>query len=243
MNTYGSSNRTYVARNVREATISPPTDIAVSQAGWFTQLLKPISLVQYQENVLLRRVGLFSNFADGLVWADPKTRLQINIEASAAAYLNTFSATPTPKSKALVGAGTHFLTDVNPGDVLYGQTSQTWNLVYTVNNDTSITFADYYESANAGAEIFRVYGVGGSQVGPSAILYGVDLFNFMYELEFPVNVGAARTPPLHSFLKATVYNIPDAAPDPTILTKSIDTAFATDKAFFDVIAEVESIDY
>ena len=66
-------------------------------------------------NVIIRNVGLFSNFADGLVWKDPSKHLWARITVKAWAYDSTvFSGTgfsAPGNTFALTGVATDFATE------------------------------------------------------------------------------------------------------------------------------------
>jgi hypothetical protein len=251
MNAYGSVVRTLSARNVLETVIAPPMSVSVLPADWKGQIFQDTMWVSSigvppwlkGSNLILRRVGLFSNFADGLVFATPCQRLRILIEA----YPYTLGAQLTGSvswpadSKTMTGTLTAFNTELYPGAVVKiragGAPCPILGIVETVLSPTSCLMSDY---GPGGANLANLVTVIPQPV--AAWLVGVSLLNYMHEAERFIPAGVLGGNLDTFFLKASIVqgsgNLPAVQPV-EFLTKTIDTAFARDSAFFDVVADLE----
>ena len=77
-NQYGSRTRRFIGGNFYSAAITPPTTFAIAPLAntRFLRTLAPSQgfgkcLLNPNSNAIVKRIGIYSNFADGLVWGDP----------------------------------------------------------------------------------------------------------------------------------------------------------------------------
>jgi hypothetical protein len=88
MNNNGGLERTFVARKVLEHTISPPNNLAIADAEWTDQLfyglegintLSAFQIFNQDANMFIKSIGLYCNFADGLVFHTPEYRINARL--------------------------------------------------------------------------------------------------------------------------------------------------------------------
>lgn len=86
-NKYAGPNRLFFARNMVENDIalSAGTDITIANTQWISnQPFRILSgVVNKNSNMMVRRLGLFSNFADGLVFTSQPYRVDFTIVVAA----------------------------------------------------------------------------------------------------------------------------------------------------------------
>jgi hypothetical protein len=114
MNKYGSIERTFWARNIYQGALPAaiPADLVIAQADWHTQLsvnkyygLDPVSI---NTNVMLKQVGLFCNFSDGLVFKSYKDVIDLQISsfvANPVVPAKTGTLICSPASRTVTGSG------------------------------------------------------------------------------------------------------------------------------------------
>lgn len=259
MNQYGSINRVFCARNVAEAQISPPSDLVLKNADFTEQVFNDgnwqavagAGACWYPgANLILHRIGLFSNFADGLVFKTMENRLGIRINAypyDLAAGLLTGTMKWPANSKTVTGVGTTFNTEVSAGDFIrfnsnLGNPPIVGRVVSVDPGGLLMTMSDYGPGAPAGSTARKLNLLGGQSV--STMLYGINTLHHMFEHErfIPASVLAGNLP----YFLLTAQVVLSTGSDPAaalqecvFLTKSIDTAFARETAYFDIMAEFE----
>lgn len=239
-NKYFSEIRTLIAKDFFNATINPVTNFVVNLGVsndrwiWFDQ-----GIMNKQTNMLLKRIMITSNFADGLVWAVPCDAFTVRLVPSSFLVGAVITGTTTFNggTKNVTGVGTNFATYA-PGDVIYDRQ----NFIYefaTITNDTTATVReciplDIQAAAPNGAGVLTAVG-NDTDIQP----FHINMLNTWYTAD------AFFNPALFSGSTATVLGVevqvrtPDNVPGITFLTKSIDTDFAEDTCFFDLVAEVE----
>lgn len=195
-NRYGSANRILRARNVAEKAMPAPgaTDLTVATADFVRQIFNlKDSIFDLNTNFRLRRIGVFSNFADGLVFANPDERLDVIVQAVAARSRIALSGTSvqtTFGSKNVVGVGTSFNTELIEGDTLRitdvsGNYPRYYELSATPAGALAATLTDYSKTTqtvnigsgrvtklaldNAGAKIYTIE--------------DISELNFLYDIE------------------------------------------------------------
>jgi len=240
MNQYGSVIRTLTARNVIEKVIAPPADLLVATTDCIGQIFEagqrqianPSFKYYVESNIILHRLGVFSNFADGMVWKTPYSRMGVRISFTPFSMLPAISGTVTvaSNSKALTGdLSTLFVAEIPAGtNIMIGGAIFTVALV-TDNQNAVLT--DYAINA-AGVQCLKL-----STPAPtvSTLLYGVENFNTMYEHEafVPISTIAGNLP--FYFITAT----PVLVDDSTLMTRTIDPSYGREIAYFDVKADFE----
>jgi hypothetical protein len=244
VNRYDSTERRIVARNVYEGTIAPPADLSIAAGSWVQQPFHVGynylggAIYSSEGNLFLKRVGLFSNFADGLVPKTPARSLIVRIEPGRY-FVNPTpagSVTFTAGSKTVTGIGTTFTADLPAGSIVQSQSNYIYRVASLdgVNPDTVAYLSDYALYTEPGV----IYNCLTSAVSAIyALSFGFRTLNEMVPVEkyMPVSsIGAVGT---KIILQAAVSSSDGGNMD--FLTKSIDSLFAGDTAFFDVQAEIE----
>lgn len=155
-NRYGGVNRILRARNMIDVTAgvtmpAPGTDLTVTAGNFIRQLLTLKSgLFNVNTNFNLKKVGAFCNFADGLVFANMPTRLDIVIDAEPCRRRTALTGTDvtlTNANTALAGTATSFSTELATGDVVRitdasGNNPRYYQIASVTNNTTAV-LTDY----------------------------------------------------------------------------------------------------
>lgn len=239
MNSYGSSLRTYVARNVVELTLNPPADLSVLTTSPVRQLFSAAGYntgmkIMPASNLNLRRVGLFSNFGDGLVFGTPGVRPLIEIDTvsyvkpSIGIAGNTSLAAGS--NHATGDAGTQYLTDLTNG--CYVSIGGTLHYVVTVVGDHDLLLSDY---AIANVALTACYLLSSVSTAWYTRFDGVGELNYMYEHEAFSAIALLGTGFTGFFLQAKLL----VTDDMIFWTKTIDTGFAALPVYFDIRADFE----
>lgn len=256
-NRYGSRLQSFTARNVaKPSAISPPNDFVLTTANFNTidQILTPSPQpVNNASNIIVQRVGLFSNFADGLVFKNPADQLPLNVrvglyrqdDLSGVGNTVTF----TRGSKAVTGVGTAFTTDFSPGDIIYhnigidinGNKIGWYYGIESVTNDTNMELMDYAYNTEAGADYAKMTSSSaGTQIANQVHIRQLNTF---YELDkfYTPQIYGDTTDFNELVIRASISDKTDyyTRADFTFLTKSINTAYDGDTCFFDIRADVE----
>lgn len=87
MNKYSSNVQRFFARDVYYGTINPPSDLVIAQSAWTSQLFNlhghvndtTKEVLNQQSKINLHSIGLYSNFADGLVFAEPGEEIFLSL--------------------------------------------------------------------------------------------------------------------------------------------------------------------
>lgn len=245
MNKYASNIRTYCARNVLEAVINPPADLSILMTDWKPQFFRshfpgipaPWGI---NGNFILRQVGMFCQFGEGLILASPSNRMDIYF--SAYGYAPDVgdpisSITFTEDSKAITGA--NFNADLGPGAVVLDSVGNAY-FVDTVTDDANAVLCDYARDTCVLSPIQLLV----TTTLFDYIIPDWSLFNVMTDQEIFMPVASLVTPTPAGTPDRILFSVRpvNASPDvthPTFLTKSIETAFAGDTAIFDMYAQIE----
>jgi len=268
MNRYSSTGAFLRARNLFEGTIAPPADFTVAAATCKKQLFTQVSPLatpagegpnelNFNSNILIRSIGIYSNFADGLVFKNASNRFDVKIGAanySASAFL-AGSVTFTEGTKQVDGAGTFFTTGAIPlvaGDIIKlgtagpagGERYYVVDYIDPVLVDTRLFVTDYLKDTIGGAGrpvVKMIFPVAGSQqnyycedIGEMNMQFPID--KYMY----PSLYGGAGGNETIITVELNVIH-PDyrVAHDTVFMTKSVNVAFAGDPCFFDAGIELE----
>lgn len=239
MNPYASVINTLRARNMFEGTISPPNDFTIGGTNWETQILNVRrNLVSPNGNFFIRSMGLFCNFADGLVLSGAAMQMTALFRASARnrttpSVAATWSA--TSKTITCVSAGfaindrVILMSDGTPGHV-----NTQYGIVKTIPDAASLTLSDYPLANNGGnATITKLTSATAVETG--TVRLDARELNLLYAREVffsPVLLTSSPTTELLIEVQATTVNM-------TWYTKSINTSFDGDNIFWDVQSDVE----
>lgn len=246
MNSYGSSIRTFTARNVLE-TVMPlsPAALTIAVNDWVPQIFETgqrtgtggTSQIIQASNLILRRIGLFCNFADGLIFRTPYANPVITITAvpysvSATPFTGTVNVLAT--SKSVDGVGTQFITE----GLVAGSVIRIGGRLYTLAANPSaetglgcLTLTDYAHTAN-NASVYQVNV--NAQVWSGAFRW-INNLNYMYERESFSAISLLAGNLSNYFLRASVSQAASA----DYMTNTVDTSFEDAPVIFDVVADFE----
>jgi hypothetical protein len=156
MNKYGSNYTILTVRGISQSVIAPPGDYLWPfdrtnrrQAWAIVPNINPNS------NIILRAVTVSCNFADGLVWKNPGSRMQLSVGCSQLIIgdipLGTVSA--PSGSRVITGLGTAFLSNlvVNQDIVILGKLYK----IISIPSEVSLTVDRPVIHAFAGSAFIR----------------------------------------------------------------------------------------
>lgn len=240
-NKYNSNLRTYRARNVYESTITPPNDFTIAQANWVPQLFRPHDFLgvgsdfdyPLSSNLIIKRLGLFCNFADGLVWASPTVRLDLLVLVyGMIPVTRTGVVTFTVDSKTVTGVGTNFVGQFTPNGFILDPATMTPYKIRSITNPATMVLTDYALFTSAGVQATSLTGT----IASGVMLHQMAEFNYMYDLEHFFSV--ASLPGISILIpQVTIYNSGNNALN--LYTISIDTTYGGKNILFDVVADFE----
>ncbi len=252
-NKYGSNIRTYTARNlvwnctpvqpVPFAMASPANLVLDSSGSANDSFVKSFYRAQVagitdwnpHSRLSIKRVGLFCNFADGLVQQMDKSRIKMTITAA----LYSLSTQPVANTIRFYNGsnevtGPTLDVDVSAGDIVYDTTNDEPYFIQSaaVSAGDPAYLTDYHVSPNtADLSIANLTSVNSKDFA----ITNIATLNTMYEAEifFPYTKGVGEYVFLScelSLLGGTQFNF---------YTKSIDPLFNTLPVSFDSVIEVE----
>lgn len=246
MNSYGSNIRTYIARNIAEIAIAPPTDLVFTgqKRGIFrTAVVNPAHNFPWNinGNFFLRQIGLFCNFGENLILKTPAQRLDLQLE------LWTYREQPTAGgiinftvgSKAVTGSG--FLLHLVPGYVVLDAIGNPY-IVDQVTDDNNGILCDYARSTGSTGRI--QYLASPLQVANYRVeLPDLSLLNTLIDYEYFIPSNRfASTSGLQQYYDKTLFFCEILNQDggnAEFYTKGIPSSFSGAKAIFDVYMEIE----
>lgn len=187
-NKYFSNEREWVARNIAEETISPPADLTIdgNNVDWKEQIANHFEQFNGDENsvIIVREAGIFSNFADGLVFKNANESIDLFINARfVATWTSIGNVTLTQGSKTMTGAG--FNANLSPGDFILvaGGASNYYAIVDSVTDDNNAELRDYAQASYGPIVGF----VASSSTLSSFQFRNIRVLNRMYSTEWYVN--------------------------------------------------------
>ena len=244
MNQYSSVCRTMRARNVFEGAISPPADLTIASADWLPQILnKRGNLMNINGNFVIRRLGVFANFADGFVFANAAERL--NLFLSSQAYTRTVigggDLSMTLGSKAVTGTG--FAGNIFDQNILAVPYAGTETQYYIVDgnpaDDNNLDVTDYAEKDVVAAPLTKLTSLPNYErldyTRISELNYMWDVNEFISPLAFASVLATDVV--ITVYVNQNSLNFGDS--DITFLTKSISDTYDGDIAHFDVVGDIE----
>jgi len=254
MNKYSSVNRFLRARNVVEATIAPPADFTIAAASWVPQLFTPnrnndntypVS-INNNSNLILKSLGVYSNFADGLVFKTPADRIDVDITVGMYSQLtHAGTVTVVQGTKTVTGLGTNFGGLLSVGSII--RIGDCFYIVASfdgVSPNTILYTTDYIKVSTAGVPWWEM-AIG---VSPAQDYFYEDIsqLNTQFPIDkycFPSLYGATGATTVLITGKVNLWtsiaSVIRSNHDITFMTKSINTAFVGDTAFFDLGIELE----
>lgn len=155
---YNSIKKRLISQSVYETVLVAGADITIPTSGFESALLRiPIGEYNHFSNIRVHNVGIFSNYADGLVFKNPYSFISAGFRFyRMGAEPFSGDITYDMNDKTVTGAGTTFTTQVFPNDVLVqysGSISGNYGLspvgvVKSITNDTSLELTSYPVTPN-----------------------------------------------------------------------------------------------
>lgn len=240
-NEYFSQERQIVARGHYSAVLAPPADVVIPAGDMATRaFIINHNNINRDSNIIIKRLGLFCNFADGLVIKNPATEPH-SFRLLSYAYGPKGSNEPgtvsiSPGSTTVTGVGTSF-TALAAGDAFAVDGSDAFIYrIDSITNDTTLILKDI-PIAEFTAENFGVCPLLGSRTIESGT--EIDVLNEMIPLDevivLPTFVSYTDT------VQFVVIEIEfgDEGVPWSFLTKSIAADFAGDSAVFNTHMDVQ----
>lgn len=240
--------RTYFARNLFEGIITPPADFTLASANCERQVFDlnyaagggpvPLVPINSETNVHFRSAGVYSNFADGLVFKNAWQRVDLEIRVVAYTRGSTLTGTAAVpnNSKTITGAGTAFVAEVGANDLLeivpIGGPPREVGIVDVITDNTHLDLNNY-PLTNFGNCELRI-------LTPVETIYydvlSLPVLNAMYYVNHFISLTGVERDGL--LLDARLNNSPFSAHDTVFLTKSISPDFE-DAVHFDGALDIE----
>lgn len=242
-NKYASILRTYTTRNFAEQALTVGSDVVIPAGSLASIRVVPefSGDVNPETNFLPRRIGVFSNFADGLVLKTPANRIDVSCAFNAYNYAQAYTLGLTYGSKAVtVSSGTSGWSAGN-----------TYTVEITVDSlysRTVVMLIDATGAATGNLRDYWCYDATGNNAAKNLSFVSADTFythknisalNCMYDInEFAEPFQFSGAIDYEAIALRVVLNF-DPAHTTEFLTDIIDTAFNGEKVFFDVVTEIE----
>lgn len=241
MNAYGSVLNHSVGWDICEKTISPPSNLEISSTDWKRVFLRGphrhnTSPLDPESNFIVRGVGLFSNFADGLVFQTGGNRPVAALDISYYSIDSTLTGLVafTKGSKAVVGTGTAFDTELSAGDYIR-HTDREIFIVDSVTDAENLVLTQYARSSGGSSNVKKM----SKATGFIQYYDNILTLNEIYTGE--------RFLPTASIYSSSAdqvaiqgYIVPiDTGDTIDFLTKSIYNGFSGDTVTFQLLAEIE----
>lgn len=244
-NEYASVVSLVSAINVFEGTINPPNAFSMPRANIVPQpVYEPLQRPSKDTNIFVRRMGIFSNFADGLVFGKNASRIGARLLATTFQKDETVSGTITftRDSKAITS-----------GDI--DLTTIEYMREINASNPSQWFYIDAATAAAGAANLFNYSRLDGAKAVPGAVevlsgsfsngvaisVYDIPALNTMVDVNYlltPSEVSTAAGMSSWDYI-GLFGSIDLDGTDMSFLTKSISTAFASDDITFDLVAEIE----
>lgn len=238
---YGSVRRTFTARNYYTGTITPPNDFVLGSSNKFFPAISIAGLLNKNSNIIIKGIGIFSNFADGLVFKNPGDVMPVHIYVQGKKLSNQLTGTFSvdTSNTSLVGVGTLMDTELNAGDgtILLNPPNSALPqqivkiAVSTVNPLLGTLLTPpllSYSNVRAWTMTQATY--------VSVVEY-VKILNMMQPCEVflsPIQYSNNAT----DLITIDVVSLID--PSCTFMTKSVNTSFAGSAINFDVVLDIET---
>lgn len=230
-NKYSSIIRRLYSEANYSSAISPPTDYTIADAGFAYQrhLIFSQNDINPNSNIFVKSLGLWSNFADGLVLKTQGAFLNVRLAVNSYIIGSTLSGIFTT-SRGSTTLTTSVSQSFSPGDKLL-LTDRIYNILS--GSGTSWVLREYaVEDYVEGGTVNKLLTSVG---GDSSVDIPITLLNTMYPVDILLLPSQySTTSALYISLQGAIF------PKNTVfLTKSINTSFATDQCYFNTIFDLE----
>ena len=229
-----------LSRGIYTGIISPPTTYTINQSANYHGLFYPSpAVVNMSANAIVKSIGLFSNFADGLVFASNAQPLILNLSILGFSYVGATlpgTASSIAGFDGMLGVGTDYTVSLVSGDYIRGLTSGYIYRVRSITDNLNLVLYGCYPQAFSG-ERFEKLSVLGTLL-PQGIVQ-IDTLNEMYPITLPsMQTLYAGNSAIKSFTLEMSLDI-EAVSGMSFLTKSIDVSYAGSVITFDGAIDFE----
>lgn len=231
-NKYFSVERRVWAAAVAQDTLAVPAVITINTvAPKFFSINQ--AKINPNSNMVISRLGLFSNFADGLVWRLLNDRIWIACTAYAFNSGSDITGVSNPAggTQTINGVGTQYTTDLAVNDYI---TNGFWIWkVSSITNDTTLSVREWIEFSGANQTIRKLTTLGTDVLLP----FQIRTLNDMYDCNEFIQPAQFATSAVGFMAIEATLALADAATE--FLTDSINPAFNGDVCHFDVSMDLE----
>jgi len=243
---YNSVKRRIISQSMVEKTLVAATDLTLTADANYTLGVIRYSQYNHLSNISMHDIGLFSNFADGLVFQDgwASNNLTIGIRARRLAISPISGTTDTDTynvtNKIADAVGGSFTTETNTGDVLCFQNPGggeifPLGIIKTITDDNNIELTSFKSN------LVHLVGLDNYFIGKpqSTIEYktGIVTLNEMYDLAEYVNpadlTGSGQYVSIEYLLE---FNTPS---DVVFSRDAISSDYDGDDVFFNIVSTLE----
>lgn len=242
---YFAQQRRIIARQVYSGLLAPPADFVIPSGSLVTRaFILNHNNINVESNIVIRNVGLFCNFADGLVFSmasvEP-TAFQLKAYAYGPKGTNkTGTLSIVAGSTAVVGVGTQFDTDPDiaaDGTFALDGSNAFIYRISSISDDTNLVLKEYPIASFSGQNFGLCTQLGGTKT----LEFGTEIGVLNEMIPFDEVVSLPSFVPYGSDIQFIVLEIifDNEDPDWTFLTKSISTDFSGDGATFYAMMDIE----
>jgi hypothetical protein len=231
-----------VSQVAQEQTLVAATDITIPAVSFEPVLINiPLDQYNHRSNIEIRSIGLYSNFADGLVFRDPYTPVAVGLKVS---RMVRSVLTGDPGGgvdytlKTVSGSGTNFLAELAAGNIIgqhpvvSGAVPFLFGIVDSVTNNTSLELTSYPLNEDGGAAIPFIKLEEESSVN---FYTEVHTLNEMYSLVNYINPAELSGNGEYIIMQMYIVNRTDLV----FLRDTISSDFDDDNVWFHGVAELE----
>jgi hypothetical protein len=236
-NRYGSVLRSFTIRNIYEAVLTTGTDIVIPQ----NQLNRTVSDFSYnthqETNFIARKIGIFSNFADGLVWKNPADRADLTTDFLVFEYADSYTVNVTYGSRAITASAAVWPALTNISIAIDLPNNLTGVFIISTATTSTGTLEDYWSyPTNPNLAARNLTQIGAFETWT---MKNLSLLNCMYEYnEFaqPFVIGQGNS---YDIIAMRVALNADTNHTTTFMTNTIDSSYDSEKVYFDIVTEIE----
>lgn len=214
--------------------ISPPNDFTLPESAITNNFYFRLdqNFIDENTNYRIRNIGVFSNFADGLVPKNPGFNIKVSFGIQGYEYDSdvTGTSTPVPGSKIVTGVGTNYTAELSVNDTI--TEGRYLYHVASVDSNTQITLREYVQDDSFSTSLDKLSFTAAS----SSVITDIPVvLNAMHPVEEFIPVEFFSSTPTYIGFYGRLSHVGDI----DFLTKSISTDYDGDSCFFDIYADVE----
>lgn len=190
-NRYSSTQRFLRARNIAVSTITPGVDLTINAALFRTSIFnaydskykiapfQAVNIIDLDTAVQVKQIGVYSNFADGLIFKEPAHGFDVAINYEA---FTRVAITPT----ALFTEGSKNVTlsaNLAPslaGYFIRNDVGQYYNVYSHVSGTSAVVLSDYSKETNAASVITKLSSL---RTGQSVYMTNINQLNTLFDFD------------------------------------------------------------